>query len=382
MQHRTLIALLVLTIYSGSSTLAYEAPATVRGRLAELGRLELAESHGQPPGERDPVTGRDPRTALEYRLLREPREPVREAIDQILHIGTKVERIGALEIYFEVSDKTYGYYQQDPLRPDYFPLLLDLLAKDDLLEPRYTGAIVGVLHLYPSRETALAFMDVAARAPTMKMRQDAIETTAGLLGIHLPIYKQTPPLEVQRILDDFAAWVVKNEDRIAFDAEGHSMVARENTRVRPRKLTEAERATIRKDPACVLRLLQGGMVNSLSGGTTKVLFDQCGDALYGPDAAKVMREMLTPSGGWKAPSLDQQAALAGARASYPMTDAALLAVAYVAAYGAAPGDRELAKTTLDQFGSPDIPRVLKGEPKVVHEKMEELGDEVLKHPEK
>ena len=77
--------------------------------------------------------------------------------------------------------------------------------------------------------------------------------------------------------------------------------------------------------------------------------------------------------------MDLQLAVARVQGKYPVTDAVLLAVAYIAAYDSDSKNRELARISLDQFGSPDIPRVLRGEPKVVHQKMEELGDEVLKN---
>jgi hypothetical protein len=69
--------------------------------------------------------------------------------------------------------------------------------------------------------------------------------------------------------------------------------------------------------------------------------------------------------------------LAASRAQYPMIDAGLLAVAYVAADDPDPKRRELARKTLDDIGSPkDITRVLKGETKEVRKKAMALADEV------
>ena len=69
--------------------------------------------------------------------------------------------------------------------------------------------------------------------------------------------------------------------------------------------------------------------------------------------------------------------LAAARAKYPMLDAGLLAVAYVAADDSDPKHRDLAKRTLDDIGMPeDIQRVLKREPKEIRLKAMELADEM------
>jgi hypothetical protein len=60
--------------------------------------------------------------------------------------------------------------------------------------------------------------------------------------------------------------------------------------------------------------------------------------------------------------MDFELAAARAHAKYPVTDAVVVAVAYLAMYFTDPSDREVAISYLDKFGSPDIPEILKGEP--------------------
>jgi hypothetical protein len=106
------------------------------------------------------------------------------------------------------------------------------------------------------------------------------------------------------------------------------------------------------------------------------LVGQCGEALYGPEGLRLVRQAADKSQAGGSQSFDLQMNLAAARAKYPMLDAALLAVAYVAADDADPKHRELAVMTLDDIGMPeDIVRVLKSETKDVRKKTMELADE-------
>jgi hypothetical protein len=107
------------------------------------------------------------------------------------------------------------------------------------------------------------------------------------------------------------------------------------------------------------------------------LLNQCGDAMFGSEGAKLMREMMAQPAKIGTPTLDQQMGLAAARSKYPTFDAGLLAVAYVAADDPDPKHRELAKKTLDDIGDPhEITRVLKGESKEVRKKAMDLADEM------
>jgi len=382
MQHtKGTVALVVLgmmiTLAWGSSE--DTAVSAMRVRLAELGRAVIEEAEGRAPKQNGPPYERTPSAEGLYQLSRAPREPVRQAIEEVLRNGSKEERIGALVLYGWIVGKNYGAFQEEPLYPSYLPVIYVLLAQDDRKLPAYTGALTGALWLYPmSRETILVYMDIAEHTSDPKTREDYILVTASSLGIELPIHKQTPPLEKQKILADFETWFAKNKKYIAFDEKGRSLLAGSKVHVRPRALRAEDRQKIRQDPVCVLRLMQASIGEPCSEETVRELVKKCGEAIYGAEAAAlVARGLDTPQDSSEA-AMDLQLAAARVQGKYPVTDAVLLAVAYIAAYDNDPKSRELARISLDQFGSPDIPRVLRGEPKVVHEKMEELGDEVLK----
>ncbi len=266
------------------------------------------------------------------------------------------------------------------MNPTYLPLIYDLLAKDDRTINVYTGSLAGALWLYPmSKQTVLVYMDIAQHTTDPRLRGDYLRTTAALLGLDLGIHTRTPPVEEQRILADFEAWFEKNKKYIEFDENGHSSLAGSKVRARPRSLTGEERARIRKDPACVLELFQGSTAGmNVSDERIESLMNQCGSALFGSEGVRLMREMMAQAPAAQAPSFDQQMGLAAARSKYPMLDAGLLAVAYVAADDADPKHRELAKTTLDDIGMPEeITRVLKGESKEVRKKALELANEMI-----
>jgi hypothetical protein len=349
----------------------------MRASLAELGGCVIEEAEGRGPKAEGPPYVRTPREENLYQLARAPREPVREAIDQALKGGTKEELIGALTLYRWIVSSSGSYFPKEPLNPSYLPMLYDLLAKDDGSLAAYTGTLAGSLSLYPtSRETILVYMDLAEHTTDAKTREDYLLLASGEIGIDLPIYKQTPALEREKILADFEAWFAKNKNQIAFD-EGRSVLAGSRISTRPRVLTQAERQRIRKDPACVLELLQvstAGM--QVTDARAQTLLNQCGDALFGAEGAKLLRSMKPEIEKSETATFDQQMGLAASRAQYPMIDAGLLAVAYVAADDPDPKHRELARKTLDDIGSPeDITRVLKGETKEVRKKAMALADE-------
>jgi hypothetical protein len=261
--------------------------------------------------------------------------------------------------------------------PEYFHLFLELLERDKGEFPFYTNSLVSALMLYPSPETVAVLMNFGAKTQNPADRQNYLSLAAGLLSMELPIYKQTKPLEVEQILAGFQTWYEQNKDRISFDAEGRPSVKGANPNAKPRALTSQERARIRKDPACVLELLEGSSGGiEISEERMQKLVDQCGEALYGPEGLRLVKQAAdkTQAGGPQA--FDLQMNLAAARAKYPMLDAALVAVAYVAADDPDPKHRELAVMTLDDIGMPeDIVRVLKNETKEVRQKTMELADE-------
>src|SRR5689334_18805122 len=89
--------------------------AEVRSRLAQLGSAVIEEAERRAAKPEGPPHKRSPREEGLYQLSREPRQPVREAIDQVLKDGSKQERIGALVLYDWVTTPTYGAFQQEPL---------------------------------------------------------------------------------------------------------------------------------------------------------------------------------------------------------------------------------------------------------------------------
>jgi len=344
--------------------------AEIRLRLDELGRFQVAEAEGQTPKQTGPPYERTPTEEALYQLSRAPREPVRKAIDQVLRSGTKEERIGALTLYTWIVATLGIHFTKEPLNPSYESLLHGLLEEDDRSSRAYTGSLVSALMLYRSPETVSILMRLGGEAKVAEQRVNYISLAASLAGIDLPIFKQTKPLEKEQIVANFQAWYEQNKDRISFDSEGRPTVKGANPNAKPRALTSQERARIRKDPACVLELLQGSSGGiEVSEERMQKLVDQCGEALYGPEAAD-----KTQAGGSQ--PFDLQMNLAAARSKYPMLDAALLAVAYVAADDADPKHRELAVMTLDDIGMPeDIVRVLKHETKEVRQKTMQLADE-------
>ena len=105
---------------------------------------------------------------------------------------------------------------------------------------------------------------------------------------------------------------------------------------------------------------------------------RCGAALFGSEGADLINRATEASQKGTEASLDLQAAVVSSQGHYPVIDAVQLAVAYVAAYETDPASRTLAKQILDDLGSPEIARVLKGEPHIVRQKMRELSEEGLK----
>jgi hypothetical protein len=304
--------------------------------------------------------------------MKQPTDIILEAIDRSLHGEVIDERSGALNAYDELVRA--GKVKKDP---EHFRLFIGFLERDDGKSAYYTNSLVSALMLYPSPETVSALMGFGSKARTAAERQNYLSLAAGLLAIDLPIYQQTKPLEREQILANFQAWYEQNKERISFDSEGRPSVKGANPNVKPRALTSQERALIRKDPACVVELLQGSSGGiEVSEERMKKLLERCGEALYGPEGLRLVKHTSDKSQAGDSEEFDLQMNSAAARTKYPMLDAALLAVAYVAADDPDPKHRELALLTLDDIGMPeDIVRVLKNETKDVRQKTMELADE-------
>ena len=338
-----------------------EAISRLRIRITEYGEM-LIEGYGEKgfpnPG---------PLKKLKLDLLKEPQDLVREAADFGIREGSRAERIGASAAYTDLIG-----FKHEPINPAYRSLMLRRLAEDDMHDPLITMNTTGFLIDYPSKETLAAVMDAAARAPTAEVRECAIMDATGMLDVNLPIDDRSTPLQKAKALSDFEAWYRANKSRIRFNSKGEPRIGGTGSMKDSQKLAPEDRERIRRDPSCVLQLAEQGFSDAVEENNARVkeLNNRCGVALFGAEGAAVVSKGLAASEEGSPPSLDLQAEMVSAQGKYPVMDAILLAVAYVAAYDSDSAHRGLAKRSLEQFGSPDIPRILKGEPKLVREKME------------
>ncbi len=361
----SLVGLLVLR--TGRAEAVDDQIAALRAGFAEVGRREIALAQ-VPKDQWHSLPDLPNPYAACLPLLKAPPVILAAAIDEGIRVGTREERIGALEVYqLAVSPEKRLF----PLREEYQGLLIEFLKKDDLRSVPYTGVLLGTLHKYRSRETVLAEMDAASRCTVPEIRERLIVSAASMLKLEIPIYKQTTPLEKERVLADLESWLNRNRDKIRVNGRGELYVAAGGTREGNVELSAEDRGRIRKDPVCVLKLI-GTMMEGGEEGPTMELIERCGEALLGAEGVSLLRksaETLTGEG----PSLDLQAAMASARAKYPTMDAVQLAIAYVAAYETDSAALSLARETLDELGTPDMARVLKGEPREVRKKARELA---------
>ena len=344
---------------------------TLRAGFVEVGRREIARS-GVPRDRQRQLPS--PYEAC-LPLLKAPPEILTEAIDRGIRTGSVEERIGALAVYgIAVSPPK----RRLPKRPEYQAVLVDLLKQDDQRSEVFTGVLIGTLSEYRSRETVLAYLDTVPRTTDPETREGLLRSAASLLHLDVPIYQQTTPLEKERILADLETWLNRNRDRIRFKKDGQPYLAGGEADGKPVELTPEDRNHIRKDPVCVLKLISAMM----EGEEEAVqLTTRCGEALLGSEGAKLFRNAQDEAKTQESPSFDAQAAMATARGKYPTMDAVQLAIAYVAAYETDPQARELARETLEDLGSPEMSRILKGEPREVRKKAMNLADEVLKDDE-
>ena len=347
-----------------------EAVASLRARLADYGRLEIEV--GTRRGNEIPrdLAGRAD-TAF-WGLQKEPLEHLLPAIDACIREGTAEERIGAMGVYSSLV-----YRKMTRANPEYRPLLINLLARDNLQTPRYTGGIRGLLYEYPSAETAKAFMDVAHRAPDKRMRVEYVEATAALLGIWLDIYTNSTEAQVDKAISDFEAWYAKNKDRIQFTKNGKLRLSgRKPPEEEKAELTAEDRARVRENAVCVLQLmsltLSDGADEEESNAKAPALNAKCGPALFGAERSALMGRMAAAVSGGSGPPLEMEAELQGS-SGYPTADAMLLAAATVSATEKDPAALRLAEETLARATRAEIRRACKGEPSSVRRKAESLA---------
>src|SRR5262249_12665089 len=140
------------------------------------------------------------------------------------------------------------------------------------------------------------------------------ENSATLVHVNIPIYQQSTPAEKERALANLEAYLTSNRDHIQVGSHGELYIAADKASQKPLQLSQEDRARVKKDPVCVLKLLQ----EMLSGGKGSLeLNARCGEALLGVEGAKLFTEVARQSSESEAASLDFQSALAAARGKYP-----------------------------------------------------------------
>lgn len=358
-----LFFLAALSLHAGSFDQEIQQ---IRTEFEKIGRMDMAWTQSPPDQRKGKPSGY--RESLD--VLEMPPDLLTEAIDRVLRSGEIVERIGALSVYWLGTHKPNLKLE---LRPDYQTLLIDLLKADNQANLTYSVGLVTALTSYRSRETVLAFLDTAHRTKNPELRQNLLESSTYLLHMRPLIHNQMTPMEKERTLNELEAWLERNRDRIRFKKDGTPYLAGGESGEKPPELSAEDRVRIRKDPACVLKLMYALMDGDSAGAD---LAGRCGAALLGAKGAQAFQESLKQGVEEGPPSFDRQMAMASARGGYPTMDAAQLAVAYVAAYETDPATRKLAMEIYDELGTPDIERVLKGEPREVRKKAMQLVDQV------
>jgi hypothetical protein len=363
---KTLLALallvfpVIITAESREEQIAY-----ARALLAEDGRESFSF---KPHGPGDPYVS----SGVEHRVNSQPRDLMLEAVDRIIKDGTKEERTGALHYYAAGID-----VRGKPVVVAYYPLILDFLAKDDMLEKGYTMALVGTLaHVYPSRESFFAIMEAAKRAPNRDVRFEVLSYMAGVICRIDTIsarWELDDPF-IDGKMADFEAWVDRNRERIRFTKEGDFKLTGGEISARSPKLGREDRERIRRDPGCVLRLMSALSESGESNLDAKGLTAKCGEALFGVEGARAMQQAWEESSRAEGPSLEAQTRLSSLAGQYPYADAWLLAAAYVAAYETDPKAVALAKEALVQVSPSEIKRITHGEPRPVVQKARALAN--------
>jgi hypothetical protein len=370
MRPTTPIFILTLLL-SWSSLFADSTQKTVsrlRTGFVEIGRLCIAWSQAMPE-ERKKIPSY---YQAELHLLDVPAAILEEAIDRGIRQGQIEERVGALCVYNLASQPPA---QRIARRADYQNLFIEMLQQDDQKVGAYTAVLLTNLRTYPAPETVRAIVDQIPRATNPHVREGLIDSAATLVQMEIPIYQQTTPVEKERVLSDLETYLMQNRDHIRVGEHGQLYIAADKNAPERILLTAEDRSRVRKDPACVLRLLH----EMLEGGSGSLeLSARCGEALLGQDGARLFAQAARQVNEGEVTTLDFQTAMASSRGKYPSMDAVLLAIAYVAAYQTDPEIRKLAQESLEDFGnSDDLRRVLKGEPRDVKKKAMALADEIF-----
>jgi len=370
MRQTKVFLILMLTFFAASRALPgtdEEAVAAIRAQFAELGPLLEKRHAGQLvklPGQR-----READNEIQYQLWQKPTELLLNAIDKAMYTGTAEEQTGALDTYclltgLKRAQRNWAYH----------PILLDLLSRDDLRSPAYTARLVTALQLYETKETALAFMAAADRATDNKVRNNFIHLTADSLGFYLQT-DSSKPLQEEKVHSDFHDWFHRNKDRIRFDKKGRFRLAGGEAPDDKAELDREDRARIRQNAGCVVRLM-GSFMNGLEK-ETRELSGKCGEALLGSEGAALTAKVVATAEAGTPPSMDLQAAIASSQGKYPLFDAALLASVYVVAYEKDPEVLKLARNTASALGPVEIDRVVRGEPREVRKAAKELIKDML-----
>jgi hypothetical protein len=340
-----------------------EQIAYARALLAEDGRESFSfKQHGPS----DPYVS----SGVEHRVNSQPRDLMLEAVDRIIKDGTKEERTGALRYYEAGIDL-------GPVVAAYYPRILDFLAKDDMLERGYTMVLVGTLaHVYPSRESFFAIMEAAKRAPNRDVRFRVLSFVAGVICRIDTVSARWEPDDpfIDKKMADFEAWVDRNRERIRFTKEGDFKLSGGRISVKPPELTREDRQRIRRDPVCVLQLMSASSDGEEPGLDVQDLGARCGEALFGVEGARAMRQAWEESAHAEGSSLEAQARLSSLAGQYPYADAWLLAAAYVAAYENDPKAVAMAKEALIQVSPSEAKRITQGEPRPVVQKARALAN--------
>jgi hypothetical protein len=367
-----LVALLAWGFILGFAAEGQEV-AAARARLAELGRahIQIAEL---PLGDAR-ETYKKPLRDLKNPLLKEPRDVLLRAIDGCIRNGTTEERIGALAMYVIVTGGT-----DSPPDPSYVPVLLQILRNDDLQVPALSETVGWTLLSYPATlEIATALVETARRAPSRRIRRALLHHAAFAVNYDL----EDDPTDVrqsERALADFEAWFDANRSRLVPDGEGGLNVRGSDRAALSRELRREERERIREDPVCVLRLLETALGGEEDERALRTMLSRCGAALFGEKAAAVLAKAAA-SPGEEAAAAELATAALEARGGFPVMDAVQLAAAYVAAYETDLAALDLARRMFDEFGSAEMARVLRGEPRQVRRKAREILGGEPENPE-
>ena len=371
---RNLATLIALGLGVWPAATAETSEATIqriRTKLAKAGSLEIqiAEHHTSYNREWQP----DEDVEVIYRSVRRyPPDLLEAACDAAIREGSMEERIGALAVYSEAV-----YMNRRPVNPEYKPLLLDFLSKDDIWVEAYSNAVVGnLVESYPSRESLLAIMEAADRAPTHEDKVGMLLSAARLCNIELPnIQPESRGPRVEKVLADFEHWFAENKDRIRFTKEGEFRLSGSKTKVKQVELTEADRKRIRQDPGCVLKLMNGAFGGNDDLAAVGELHSRCGAALFGTDGSAAIAGALAEIPTGEGLSAGAQATLSSLTGTFPVADAWILAASYVAARETDPEALEMAKEALIQVGPTEVRRISKGEPRDVVKKAQALANE-------